>query len=314
MTFFELLLITSLVASQAPPADGPAAIERARYLYDAASYEEALSLLIAIEDDRNVAEVEQYRALCLLALNRSAEAERALERIVVRNPFHRIAVSDISPRLVLMFREIRQRMLPAVVRSLFGRGKASFDAREYAQATVQLQEVVALLSEEESGTLGEGLPELRQVAEGMLSLSLAATAGNEPRSVLAAPSYGAIPPVGVAPGRAAVDPNRIYSNQDRGVAPPIEISRHVPAGVELEPNEKPRLYQGLIEVVIDRAGRVQSADVRRSVTASYDALLIESTRDWRFAPASINGVPVSYKKFFEVIVWGMSTRSAFGRP
>ena len=313
MTSFELVLITSLFLGQVQAATpGVGAIERARNLYDAASYEEALSLLIAVEDDSNVVHVEHYRALCLLALGRSAEAERALERIVVRNPFHHIDVTEMSPRLVFMFRDVRQRMLPAVARSLFGRAKASFDARQYPQASAQFQEVIALLSEEESGTLSDGLPELRQVAEGLLSLSLA----TPPVTGLAAavPSAGATVSPRAVVGRAQPDPNRIYSNQDRGVAPPVEIARRMPPGVELGPNEKPRLYQGLIEVVIDDAGRVQSAEIRRSVTTNYDAALIESTRDWRFEPASLDGSPVSYKRFFEVIVWGMSTRTAFGRP
>jgi len=314
MTPFEFVLVTTLILGQAPAsAAAPAGFERARTLYDAASYEEALSLLITIEDESNVAEVEHYRALCLLALGRSAEAERALERIVVKNPFYRIEVSDVSPRLVLLFRDVRQRMLPAVVRNLYARGKASYDSRRYPQALAQLQEVVTLLSEDEPAALSEGLLELRQLAEGFLSLSFegasAAESAAEALARSAAPSFA--PPLAV---RHVPDPNRIYSIQDRSVLPPVEVIRRVPPGVEIAPGESPRLYQGLIEVVIDDKGRVQSAEVRRSVTTAYDAALVEATRDWRFEPASLDGTPVQYKKFFEIIVWGMSSRAAFGRP
>jgi TonB family protein len=153
---------------------------------------------------------------------------------------------------------------------------------------------------------------LRQLAEGFLSLSLAGVTAGEPPS--SAPARSAGPASTPRPSIVqAPDPSRIYSNQDRSVLPPIEITRRVPPGVEIGPGESPRLYQGLIEVVIDETGHVQSAGVRRSVTATYDATLLEATREWRFEPATLDGTPVTYKKFFEVIVWGMSTRGTFGR-
>jgi hypothetical protein len=49
-----------------------------------------------------------------------------------------------------------------------------------------------------------------------------------------------------------------------------------------------------------------------STCPRYDAALIESTREWRFQPATVNGTPVSYRKYFEVIVWGLSQRRTFG--
>ena len=51
-----------------------------RDLYAAASYAEALEVLGGVEGTDNTEVVEQYRALCLLGLGRTADAEKALER------------------------------------------------------------------------------------------------------------------------------------------------------------------------------------------------------------------------------------------
>jgi TonB family protein len=287
MIFPAILLAMHLALSQTPaPPAGASALSRARSLYESAAYEEALSLLIAIEDPANVGEVEQYRALCLLALGRPADAERALEEIVLRKPLFAMDVKDVSPRLVLMYRDVRLRLVPTVARNLFARGKASFDAKRYPQAATQLQELITLLSIEEPATSGNGLPELKQLADGFLKLALAETEAVHPSAGASGPDQ----------------PDTVYSLADRTVIAPVEISRHVPTRVALGKNEGAGLYQGLIEIVIDDAGLVRSARVVRSITPTYDASLLQATRDWRFQPATLNGAPVSYRKQFEIIV------------
>src|SRR5262245_5887563 len=71
-----------------------------RELYASASYAEALEVLGALEGADNTEVVEQYRALCLLALGRTTDAERALERIILRRPLYVVPAADVSPRLV----------------------------------------------------------------------------------------------------------------------------------------------------------------------------------------------------------------------
>jgi len=287
MIFPALLLAVYLALGQTPvsPKD-TSALSRARTLYESAAYEEALSLLIAIEDATNIGEVEQYRALCLLALGRPADAERALEEIVLRKPLFTMDVKDVSPRLVLMYRDVRLRLVPTVARNLFARAKASFEARRYPQATSQFQELIALLSNDEPATSGNGLPELRQLADGFLKLSSAETEA-----------------VRVAPvGSARAQPDPVYSIADRSVIAPVEIVRHIPTRVALGKNEAAGLYQGLIEVVIDATGLVASARIVRSITPTYDASLLQATHDWRFQPATLNGEPVPYRRQFEIIV------------
>jgi len=320
-----LVLTVSVMLGQTTADLG--SLEQARALYDTARYEEALSVLITIENEQNFAEVEQYRALCLVALGRTSDAEGALERLIVHDPLFRIDVSNVSPRLILLYRNVRQRLIPSVARGLYAQGKANFDARRYSLAAMQLQGVVTLLSADEPAAVAEGLPELRQLAEGFLTLSLNASAGATPAVTspdgpvaLHGPDTNDVetsaplakPVQAQAEGVEVAEPGRIYSPSDRAVVAPLEIVRRVPTSVELGPNASPRLYQGLLEVVIDEVGRVRKAEVRRPISPSFDAALIESTREWRFQPATLGGTPVLYRKYFEVIVWGMSSQRVFG--
>jgi len=205
---------------------------------------------------------------------------------VLRKPLFTMDVKDVSPRLVLMYRDVRLRLVPTVARNLFARAKASFEARRYPQATSQFQELIALLSNDEPATSGNGLPELRQLADGFLKLSSAETEA-----------------VRVAPvGSARAQPDPVYSIADRSVIAPVEIVRHIPTRVALGKNEAAGLYQGLIEIVIDATGVVASARIVRSITPTYDASLLQATHDWRFQPATLNGEPVPYRRQFEIIV------------
>ena len=68
------------------PLRGQDPLASARDLYAAAKYEEALTILNGVRgagfhgSDRP--RIEEYRALCLLALGRGAEAELAIEALV----------------------------------------------------------------------------------------------------------------------------------------------------------------------------------------------------------------------------------------
>jgi TonB family protein len=60
--------------------------------------------------------------------------------------------------------------------------------------------------------------------------------------------------------------------------------------------------RGLLEVVIDREGAVESATIRKSIHPLYDRILIQEARTWRYTAATRNGSPVRYRKMIEVIV------------
>src|SRR5438552_5238261 len=116
-------LIVLLVAGQSPQL---AELTAAKSLYASGDYEEALKKLPPASDT-DVVEADQYRALCLLALGRTKEAEQSLESLVRRRPLFKMSDTEVSPRLVTMFREVRKRLLPAAIRDLYAKARTTFD-------------------------------------------------------------------------------------------------------------------------------------------------------------------------------------------
>src|SRR4051812_19298401 len=92
-----------LCATRVVDTQQPDALAAARELYATAAYDEALASLDRLADaravsDRDRAMIDQYRALCLLALNRPEEATAAVESMVRHDPLYAPAQDDISPR------------------------------------------------------------------------------------------------------------------------------------------------------------------------------------------------------------------------
>ena len=84
-------------------AHAQGSLSAARDLYAAAAYDEALSALNTLsaggETITDSGTVALYRALCLYALNRSAEGDRAVESMVVQHPLYRPVLDELSPRM-----------------------------------------------------------------------------------------------------------------------------------------------------------------------------------------------------------------------
>jgi TonB family protein len=285
MTGWLLVTAALLLGQWTTPAQPPT-MENVKALYAAAAYEEALSLLIALEQGERK-EVELYRALCLLALNRTQAAERALTSIVAHDPFYRIDPAAISPRLVTLFADVRGRMLPAVAQDLFARAKTSFTGRYYETAETQFRDVLALVAEVNPSSVSREFSDLELLSDGFLSL-IDAERSRGP---------AAIPDAELRDG----SPTTVYTSNDVDVQAPVEIVKVIPSRVDAVRTGQLRIYQGLLEVLIDERGLVESAEIRRSITPSYDAALLDATREWRFHPAERNGIPVKYRRFFEVI-------------
>jgi TonB family protein len=283
-----LLLLLALAVmpggqSAAPDRDVAAAeLAAARALYAAASYEEALDRLARVGTHATFADqVDTYRALCLLALGRTRESERVVETLLLRNPRFVPDEREVSPRLVQVFRAVRARLLPVQARTLYTAGRASFDAGKYAVAVSQFREVLELL--EHNAAPDSSVSDLRVLTEGFLRQA-------EVRSGLG-PKPAA---------RADGSGGPVYSVLDRDVIGAVETSRPVPI-MDTPRGLKPYLYQGLVEIVIDERGRVESAEMRRSIAAGFDEQIVEATKEWRFQPATRNGQPVKYRRFYEII-------------
>jgi TonB family protein len=116
-----------------------------------------------------------------------------------------------------------------------------------------------------------------------------------------APKPAAPPPVAAAPPPAPKpDPLHIFNIGDKDVTPPVILRQDMPSLtqiVKLQASDK-----GVVEVVIDQAGRVEAVTVRQSVHPRYDVQLLAAAQSWRYSPATLNGQPVKYRKMIQINV------------
>src|SRR5262245_66190890 len=89
-------------------------LSAARDLYAPAADEDARAVLNRVSDASRPPEearaLSQYRVFCLLALNRTAEAERAIEAMVTRDPTYVPPAGEMSPRVRTAFIDVRKRL------------------------------------------------------------------------------------------------------------------------------------------------------------------------------------------------------------
>jgi TonB family protein len=299
----RILVTMSMVVALAAPAraqmrDGREnPLSAARDLYASARYDEALAVLNGLQptndgggSDRK--SIEQYRSLCLLALGRGTEAESAIAAVVTADPLFMPGEAEASPRVRAAFSEVRQRLLPEIASVRYAAAKAAYDRREYASAEAQFRELLTLLNDP---VMGNRLTDLRTLAVGFVDLSAAAAAPPpEPKKVEPAPAPA--PPV----TRAEPQPPHIWTGEEPGVIAAVALRQDVPrVPVAISAQTRQR---GLLEVVIDEQGRVIGVTVRLSLHPMYDPLLVAAARDWRYKPASVNGVPVKFRKTIQVSV------------
>jgi len=287
------LTIAALVfsASAAVAQSGADALDPIRQLYASAEYEEALTALGRLQSPTPTTELEinRYRALCLIALNRSSEADRVIESIVAADPLYQPSASDASPHVRAAFSTVRQRVLPAVARSLYIEAKAAYDRKAYADAAQTLEKTVRVIDTMESPAKDE-LADLRVLASGFLDLSKAATA--PPPAAAPAATATSKPAITAPPPAPAVPPNTglVVLRQD---VPPLPFSV-----VSLGPG----VYTGVLELQIDEGGNVTSARIIQSVQPLYDRILLNAARDWKYEAPRISGKPIATMKRVEIVL------------
>jgi hypothetical protein len=288
--FCLALAIVSGLAAEAGML-GQDTLARARNLYVAAAYDEALVLLGSLRSASTdeAAEIAGYRMLCLLALGRSEEARQAIEALVKAHPMYRPSEAMVSPRTRAVFDEIRNGLLPGIVQKSYDRAKASFDHNEPQLAAIEFERVLALLDDPAVSEL-PGMADLRRLAAGFRDLSAAAAAA------------AAIPPVPAGLDPVAPLPPPIYSAEYANVVPPVAVSRPMPPWRPRNVTDGRREHHGVIAVVVDEKGDVISAAVSKSVHSEYDPVLLEKARTWKFRPATKDGLPVRYRTGVEVLL------------
>ena len=281
LSFLALVILGGTAAAQTADA-----IAEIRTLYNSAAYEEALTKLAGLEG-APVARVEPYRAFCLLALGRRDEAVASVAKAVDADPLWTPAADDVSPRVQAFYAEERRKLLPDIVRAVYGDARAAYVAKNYQTAISGFTRVHELLV-----SAGQDASELRDL--GLLAddfLKLSSLAAAQPPAPLAARPQA---PVVGTPGSSTsvpASPAPLSPGvQSRG---PVAINQKLP--VWLRTTWLGNL-NGLLHVEIDETGAVTNATIVRPTQPQYDVLVVEAARSWRYEPALRAGRPVASSK------------------
>jgi hypothetical protein len=275
-TTMAVAVVVTLGLLAATPIIASEDLTRARDLYRAAAYEDALKVLngMTVEPTEGE-EVSLYRVLCLIALDRLDDAKQAMGALVETSPLYRLPENETSPRVRAMFGEVRKSVLPRVAQRAYADARAAFDRKD-AGATERFDRVLVLLRDPDLAA-DPALADLATVVVGFRDLSKASTSP---------PVAGAAPPAPArpAPASAAV------------VVPPVAISQAFPTFQLREARE----WDGEVEVIIDPAGKVVSARMTKSIHPQYDVVLLRAAKGWTYRPATKDGVPTQMLKLVSV--------------
>jgi len=175
------LLVVLLAGLRSASAQDP--VTAIRNLYESAAYEDALSAIdrlstdVAGSTERPARELLRYRALCLLALDRTADAEQVIQELIVDDPQYR-PDAQASPRWVNAVGRVRSRVAPELVRSRYVSGKRHFDKKEFGPAASDFETVLTFLHNPSlEPSVVESLSDVATLSEGFLDLSRAGLKG-----------------------------------------------------------------------------------------------------------------------------------------
>ncbi len=274
-----------------------AQLDRAKELYRSAAYDEALGVLDTIRaaaPSPEALEVNEYRMFCLVALDRKDEARNAIAALISANPSYELSETQASPRVRAVFKEVRKSLLPALVQSAYAEAKVAFDRKD-PQSAAGFERVLTLLRDPDLSS-NTDLGDLAIVAAAFRDLSAA-------RELAAAAPPPAAPPVArdnnSAGGEsAAAKPAEpaVYRDGATNLVPPVVISQTMPPTHLAER----RLWTGAIEVLIDETGKVLSARMSMPVQPTYDRQLLQAALNWKYRPATKDGMPARYIKIINV--------------
>ena len=292
------LLVLGVVA--VPCFGWPGGLEDAISLYQDARYGEALAVLDGLDGGAAAStaaaaeRVTEYRALCLLALDRGDEARAAIEKLFEKRPDYRASSREFPPRFLSVIQQTRTVMLPTLVRAEYRQGKASYDEKAYPEAEVHFRKALLLLDDRELPPAArDSLTDLRDLANGFLALIEKSRAESAPP----------LPPLAAGLSPDVIRGNSVYESGDTRVRPPVIVRQQLPewrsVGAENEFLRRARA-RGVIEVLIDEKGQVVEARLRSPVHPLYDSRLLAAARHWQYRPATRDGAPVRFRKVIEV--------------
>jgi TonB family protein len=305
MTMTSRLALIAVVASISTASIARAADEPladAKALFAAASFDGALAALDRLDAANGaLPEALEYKALCLLALGRSGDAQTITETLVTTVPTFAPADADLSPRFVELLTETRRRMVPVIARRLFADARDQYRAKNPADARRTFQQVVTLAGDRVWRDTAEA-DDLRTLASGFLDLLEGAAA---PKAAAAEPqpiTPTAVPraPVAVTPTAVPPAPVAVATAAALGqVQAPVPIRQSMPQWVAPDRVSALRTFHGAIKVRIGADGHVVDVAVATATHPDYDKQLLETARDWMYKPATRNGQPIEVEKVVE---------------
>lgn len=279
---FALLMAAGLGRDAQGPSNP---LERVKALYAAAAYDDALAALPEAGGPLAGPAVEEFRALCLLALGREADAEGALGRALAADPTFAPTGADAPPRLVSAFERARLRMLPDLVNRSYAEAKRAFEGRDHQAAIAGFERVLALVDLAPEGA-SSAVEDVGLLATEFLDLTRARAHTPPP-----APPAKVEEPASAAAG---------------SLAPGVPLRLAVPVRQELPPWNpsdsiaRTSTFDGVIRVTVGEDGRVRGVRVLKPSHPAYDTLLIQAARRWVYEPALRGGVAVSSQLDIEI--------------
>ena len=287
--FIVVVLLSAPWLSAAAAAQND--LGEAKAKYEEAAYEDALTTLTKASASTTAdrVQLEQYRALCLIALGRISEAERAVAALVDADPTYVPPSSVASPRVLAMIAEIRRKELPGVARRVLDSGRAAYEAKDIPRAQRQFDLLLKLLDD----PIMEGRPEredLLAVARGFSTLLVAAPAPRPPAAETERPAAPPATAAGTPPAAPAVST----------FVPASVIQESLPIWTPPNPAVARNEYNGAVKVRIGTDGRVKAATMDRPTHPAYDTALLNTARSWLYKPATQNGTPIESERVIAV--------------
>jgi TonB family protein len=283
---FAIAALAAVVISLASPPQAAAqdsaqsvSLQVVKDLYASAAYEDALTAVGKLEGDTPNVEADEYRVFCLVALGRVDEAEKVVETVLMSRPEYHTDSAEASPRIQALFKKVRKRIGPALVKKTYQQARAAMDKKDRDEAIDQF-EAMLRIADDPDVREEANIAELRELGSGFLELSRA----------MPAKKVAPRPPEPIAaPARPSV------------IAPPVAIRQQLPAWVP-DPVSRATEFHGAVRVQISAEGKVTDAEMVKSLHPAYDQAVLRAARAWLYKPALKDGAPIPSEKTVQIAV------------
>jgi len=182
-----------------------------------------------------------------------------------------------------------------MVQRRYEESKTAYDRGDFAASSVGFKWVLSALADPDISYLAAQSPlaDIKTLSSGFVDLSEKALAPPPPAVT---PAVVTIAPPPAAPTTRGRDLKRVFSAEDSDVVAPVITKQLMPRF----PGLLTQSALGVIEIVIDPAGNVESAKLLETVHPSYDGLLLTAAKKWQYQPAQLDGTTVRYMKRIQI--------------